>query len=115
MMDGGRMDRRAERQRGPVASRIVAGEPIRVGERELVPVVRVTTYARRRAFVGSDRLAGQGAAFVSLRPVAIIERSQGGERRIRIPDRTAQLIGGLSLAAFIIPLLLALAVRLMRK
>jgi hypothetical protein len=47
--------------------------------------------------------------------VAIIERSQGGERRIRIPDRTAQLIGGLSLAAFIIPLLLALAVRLMRK
>jgi hypothetical protein len=114
-MDGGRMDKRAERKRGPAASRVVAGEPIRVGERELVPIVRVTTYARRRAFVGSDRLAGQGGVLVSLCPVAVIERSQRGERRIRIPDRTTQLIGGLSLAAFIIPLLLALAVRLMRK
>jgi hypothetical protein len=91
------------------------GEPIHVGGHELVPVVRVTTHSRRRAFVGSGQVAGQGWAWVSMRPVAIIERSQVGERQIRIPDRTAQMIGGLFLAAFIIPLLLALAVRLMRK
>jgi uncharacterized spore protein YtfJ len=109
------MDRRADRQRRPRASRIIVGEPIHVGEREIVPVVRVTTHSQRRAHIGSGRVAGQGWAQVSMRPVAIIERSQGSERQIRIPDRTAQLIGGLCLAAFIIPLLLALAVRLMRK
>ena len=109
------MDRRADRQRGPVESRIVVGEPIQVGERVLLPVVRVTTHSRRRAFIGSGQVTGQGRVLVSMRPVAIIERSQMGERQIRIPDRTAQLVGGLFLAAFIIPLLLALAVRLMRK
>ena len=103
-----------ERQR-PLTSEFVEGKPIHVGERELVPVVRVTTYARRRAFVGSDRLAGQGWGFVHLRPVAILERSKGKERRIPIEDKTAQTLSGLLLAAFIIPLLLAVAVRLVRK
>jgi hypothetical protein len=109
------MDRRTDRQSGPIASRIVIGEPVHVGGRELLPVVRVTTHGRRRAFIGSDRVTGQGRVLVSMRPLAVIERSQMGERQIRIPDRTAQLVGGLCLAAFIIPLLLALAVRLMRK
>jgi len=93
----------------------VEGEPIRIGERELVPVARVTTYARRQALVGSSQLSGQGWGFVQLRPVAILERSEAGERRILIRDKTAQMLGGLLLAAFIIPLLLALAVRLARE
>jgi uncharacterized spore protein YtfJ len=98
-----------------VAIEVVEGEPIRVGERELVPVVRVTTRGRRRAAVGSGRLAGQGWGFVRLRPVAILERSEAGERRFPIRDKTAQALSGLLLAAFIIPLLLAVAVRLARK
>lgn len=105
----------ATNERHPLATRAVEGEPIRVGERELVPVVRVTTYARRRAFVGSDRLAGQGWGFVQLHPIAILERSEVGERRIPLKDRTAQMLGGLLLAAFIIPLLLGLSARLMRR
>jgi len=100
-----------ERQR-PLTSEFVEGKPIHVGERELVPLVRVTTYARRRAFIGNDRLAGQGWGFVRLRPVAIVERGEAGERRIPIQDKTAQALSGLLLAAFIIPLLLAVAVRL---
>ena len=103
-----------EKQR-PLVTRIVEGEPILVGERELTPVVRMTTYARRRAFVGSDRLDGQGWGFVHLHPVAILERSRGRERRILIEDKTTQALSGLLLAAFIIPLLLLLAVRLARK
>jgi uncharacterized spore protein YtfJ len=103
-----------ERQR-PLMTEIVEGEPIHVGERELVPVVRVTTYARRRAFVGSGRLAGQGWGFVRMQPVAIMERSEAGERCIPIQDKTAQTLSGLLLAALIIPLLLAVAVRLARK
>ena len=103
------------KKQSPLMTRIVEGEPIHVGERELTPLVRVTTYARRRAFVGSDRLAGQGWGFVRLHPVAILERSKGKERRIPIKDKTAQTLSGLLLAAFIIPLLLAVAVRLVRK
>jgi uncharacterized spore protein YtfJ len=105
----------ATNERNPLATAVVEGEPIRVSERELVPVVRVTTYARRRAFVGSDRLAGQGWGFVRLRPIAILERSETGERRIPLKDKTAQMLGGLLLAAFIVPLLLGLAARLMRR
>jgi hypothetical protein len=96
-------------------SEMVEGAPIYVGEHELVPVVCVTTYARRRALVGSDRLAGQGRGLVHLRPIALVERSQAGERRFPIHNRTTQILSGLLLAAFIITLLLAAAVRLTRR
>ena len=109
------MEGQIVREPGPLVTKIIEGEPIRVGERELVPLLRVTTYARRRAFVGFDRLAGQGGGFVHLRPVAVLERHKGRERRIPIKDQTAQALSGLLLAAFIIPLLLAVAVRLVRK
>jgi uncharacterized spore protein YtfJ len=112
---GGAMDALVEWRRGPMASEVVEGEPIRVGERELVPVVRVTTRVRRHAFVGTGRLAGQGWGLVRLQPVAILERGEADERRIPIHDRTAQALSGLLLAAFIIPLLLAVAVRLARR
>jgi hypothetical protein len=108
------MDERVSGKRGPVVTEVVEGEAIRVGGRELVPVVRVTTHGQRRAFVGPDRLAGQGWGFVRLQPIAILERSESGERRFPIRDRTAEVLGGLLLAAFIIPLLLAVAVRLAR-
>jgi uncharacterized spore protein YtfJ len=93
----------------------VEGRPIRVGERELVPVVRVETDVQRRVFVGAGRLAGEGAGFVHMRPVAILERSEAGERRIPIQDRTAQLLGGLLLAALVIPALMLLAERIARR
>lgn len=99
----------------PSMTRIVEGNPIHVGERELVPLVRMTAYVRRRAFVGSDRLDGQGWGFVQMHPVAILERSQGKERRIPIRDKTTRALSGLLLAAFIIPLLLLLAVHLARR
>ncbi len=109
------MNQQVVGKQSPLVTRIVEGEPIHVGERELVPLVRMTTYARRRAFVGSDRLDGQGWGFVQMHPVAILERSKGEERRIPIEDKTVQALSGLLLAAFIIPLLLLLAVRLVRK
>ncbi len=95
-------------------SEVVEGKPIHVGGRELLPVVRVTTHGRRRATVGPDRLAGQGWGFVRLQPIAILVRRERGEHRVPIRDRTAEVLGGLLLAAFIIPLLLGVAVRLAR-
>ena len=107
----------------PTMGEIIEGQPIRVGARELVPLVRVTGRVRRQAFVGSDRVGAQGWGFVRMRPVAILERdealalsdAEGCERRIPIEDKTAQSLGRLLLAALVIPLLLALAVRLVRK
>jgi uncharacterized spore protein YtfJ len=93
----------------------IEGRPIRVGERELVPVVRVETDVRRRVFVGTSGLAGEGSGFVHMRPVAILERSEAGTRRIPIHDRTAQLLGGLLLVALVIPALMLLAERIARK
>ncbi len=109
------MNKQTIGRQGPLMAEVVEGEPICVAGCELVPIVRLTTYARRRAFVGSGQLAGQGWGFVHLQPVAIVERSKAGERRIPIQDKTMQALSGLFLAAFIIPLLLAVAVRLARK
>ncbi|MBL7064460.1 MAG: hypothetical protein ISS49_09700 [Anaerolineae bacterium] len=125
------MNKRTIGKQKPTMGGVVEGKPIRVGTRELVPLVRVTGRVRRQAFVGSDRVGAQGWGFVRMRPVAILERDEalalseacpepgrrveGCERRIPIEDKTAQALGGLLLAALVIPLLLALAVRLVRK
>jgi hypothetical protein len=50
-----------------------------------------------------------------MQPIAIVERSEAGERRMPIQDKTRQALSGFLLAAFIIPLLLAVAVHLARK
>ena len=106
------MKRQEGKRPRPVMIETIEGEPTRIGEREFVPVVQVTTRGRRRAFVGPHRVRGEGWGIVRLRPVAILERSAGGERRLPIQDRTAQWLRGFLLAAFIVPLLLGVAVRL---
>jgi len=117
------MNEQAIGKQGPVRVEVVEGAPIRVGERALVPQVAVTSGGRRRAFVGREGISGRGWGFVRMRPVALLERSEGpalsevegSGRRIPIRDTTAQALGGLLLAALVIPLLLALAVRLARR
>ena len=94
---------------------IKEGKPVRVKDRELVPVVRIETDVRRRAFVGVDGVAGEGLGFVHLRPIAILERSGAGERLIPVRDRTSQWIGGLLLAALVIPVLMLVAERIVRR
>jgi hypothetical protein len=96
-------------------SEIVEGKARRVAGRELAPVVRVDKMVQRRAFVGASGLAGEGAGFVYMQPVAVLERREGMlARRIPVPDVTARLIGGLLLAALIIPLLMVVAVYVAR-
>jgi uncharacterized spore protein YtfJ len=96
-------------------SEVVEGEPIHVGGHKLVPVARVTTHLRRHALIGSDRLAARGWGFVRMQPIAIVEQSEEGKRHMPIQDKTHQALSGFLLAAFIIPLLLAVAVHLARK
>lgn len=94
---------------------IMEGEPICVADRELVPIVRVETDVRRRAFIGADGTAGEGSGFVHLRPIAVLERSGMGERCIPVRDKTAQWLGGLLLAALVIPALMLIAERVVRR
>ena len=94
---------------------IKEGKPVRVKDRVLVPIVRIETDVRRRAFVGVEGVAGAGSGFVHLRPIAILERSGAGERRISVRDRTSQWLGGLLLAALVIPVLMLIAERIVRR
>ncbi len=107
--------KQSTRTPGTPVTEIIAGDPIRVGDRVLTPLVRKTTNVRRRAVIGQDQLSGQGWGYVSMQPVAILEEGPAGQRKIPIRDRTTQLLGGLLLAACIIPLLLMLTIYLMRK
>ena len=64
------------------ASRIVEGEAIRIGEKGIVPIVRVTEVR----FRPPGGRVGAGGGFMTARPVAVIERLGGQERRIQIHD-----------------------------
>ncbi|RLC58406.1 MAG: hypothetical protein DRI80_13850 [Chloroflexota bacterium] len=104
--------RRARLELGPVEVRTVLGEPIVVGERRLTPVVRVTSFARRSGVVGTRRLGGWGVGVTRLRPLAVIETTTAGTRRIPIRDETRAILLALLAVALALPLLLSLLVRL---
>lgn len=80
------------------ASRIVEGEALRVGEREIVPIVRVRTVR----WSTPARRFGMGGGSVGVVPVAVIERVSGRARRIRIRDATAEAVRTLAIGALLV-------------
>ena len=102
-------------RRSPAWSEIVTGDPLRVDDLELVPVVRVSRYVRRGVHVGSQRLAGRGEATVHMQPVAVLQRGPAGEHLIPIPDPTARALRTLLLVALALPLALGAVVLLVRR
>jgi hypothetical protein len=101
-------------QRGPWLTEIVKGDPIQVAGREIVPLVRVTRRVQRRASLHSDRVGGQGYGLVTMRPIAVLDNGKDGERH-QIRNETARAIGGLVLAALLIPLLTTLLIFVYRS
>ena len=73
----------------------VRGDPYHVGERELIPVARVVSFGRARGMVGTRRVSGWGGGFVWVKPLAVIEVTPDGERRIPIQDGTAAAVRGI--------------------
>jgi 3-deoxy-D-arabino-heptulosonate 7-phosphate (DAHP) synthase class II len=69
---------------------VVRGEPYHVGDRELIPEARIASYGRARATIGTHRTGGWGVGLVQVKPLAIVERTAEGERRIVISDATAR-------------------------
>ena len=80
------------------ASRIVEGEVLRIGEKDFVPIVRVTEVR----FRPPGGRVGAGGGFMTARPVAVIDRLGGQERRIQIHDVTAQAIRALAISAAVV-------------
>jgi uncharacterized spore protein YtfJ len=74
---------------GPLQVKTVHGEPIRVGDRTLIPVVRVVSFGRARATIGKRGYGGWGMGFAWVRPVAMLVDMPHGQERIRIVDGTS--------------------------
>ncbi len=64
---------------------------MRLGDREVVPLVEIEVRAPARAR-GGPALA---LAYRRAMPVAVIERRGGKERRVVIPDATGQAVRGI--------------------
>ena len=107
---------RSRREKGGSdLTELVEGRPISMDGRELVPLVRVTRWARRRAQLREDEVGGQGYGFIHMKPVGIVERDETAEWRHAICDETARAIRWLMLAALLMPLVTALFVAVARK
>jgi hypothetical protein len=92
--------------------RIIQGEPIRVGQREVVPEAQVTWWLQRRATIGTHHSSGWGVGRVSIQPTALVERGPMGTRRIPIRDETMRMLAGLAAGAVFVWFLAEVAVRL---
>ena len=86
----------------------VHGEPYEVGGRRLIPVARITSYGKARATIGTRQVSGLGGGFVQVTPLAVVEETPEGERRIDIADRTSRAVLNLVLGAVVTVLVLGL-------
>jgi len=75
--------------------RTVRGEPISAGGRELIPVARVVSFGKASATVGSEQIAGSGGGFSWIKPLAVLEVTDAGERRVDLRGESAEAIRGM--------------------
>jgi hypothetical protein len=95
-----------------IQRRVVQGEPVRVGQKQVVPEALVTSWLKRSATVGMDGVWGWSGGWVKIQPIAVIERELEGERRIPIHDETKRLLMGLAAGAVFVFFLAEIAERL---
>lgn len=72
--------------------RVVAGTPIVVGERRLLPSVLVTTME------GGDVGAGGFFRYVKARPVSVVVEEPEGARWLEIPNATGNILSQMAAA-----------------
>lgn len=90
------------------------GEPIVVGERRLTPVVRITSFVQRKGVVGIRHISSWGMGIVHLQPMAVLETTTAGTRRIPVRDKTRTILLTFLAVALMLPFLLTLLVRCFR-
>lgn len=103
------------RQRGPAFSEVIEGRPIRIRDRELVPLVRVTSWVKRGAALRGQDVGAHGYGFVHLKPVGVVERDGASRRQLAIHDRTCRALWVLAVTVFLVPWVAVLLVYLARR
>ena len=92
------------------------GEPIRVGDHEIVPEARVWSWQTKEAVIhDAGHVSGRGIMIVRAQPTALIDRSPSAARRIRVIDANRRLELLLLIAAVLLPIVLNAAVILLRQ
>ena len=81
------------------------------GEKKLTPVVRAISWNRRQAGVRRDSINGLGFSVAWLKPVAIVEETARGRRRIPIRSGTSRAVLPLLAMALAVPVILSLLAR----
>lgn len=94
--------------------RLIEGIPMIIGEKKLTPVVRAISWNQRQAAVRQDSVNGFGVVATWLQPVAVLEETAGGHRRISIRDETNRAALSLLAIALTVPLVLNLLTRFVR-
>jgi hypothetical protein len=110
MESGGTADRSK-----PFRIETVRGEPYTLGERKLTPLVRIASWGKARATIGTKRVTGWGGGFARITPLAILEETDEGEKPIAIRDSTAAALRGMVLAALASTLFFAMIRWLARR
>jgi len=86
----------------------IQGQPLRVGDREIVPEAEVWSFQTRQLGLQENRASGRGVSWSWSHPTALIERGPNGERRVRINDVNLQFEIALLVAAILLPVLLTI-------
>jgi hypothetical protein len=77
---------------GPFQIQALEGSPITIGETTLIPQAQFISMGHRQGEVTKRGWGGWGWAWGLLIPRAVIEQRGDRERRIPIPDHTAQVL-----------------------
>jgi hypothetical protein len=67
-------------------------------------VARVISFGKASATIGTDRIGGWGVGLTRVTPLAIIDETDGGERRIPLISTTAQALQSMFAGAVAITL-----------
>jgi uncharacterized spore protein YtfJ len=85
----------------------VRGEPFYIGGRKLTPVARIIAFGKASGTIGTRRVSGWGGGYVRVTPLAVLEDTDDGERRIAIYDTKAASVQRLCAAALAFTLFFA--------
>jgi hypothetical protein len=90
---------------------IIQGQPLQVGEREIVPEAEVWSFQAKQLGLQGRGASGGGVWWSWSRPTALIERGPAGARRVRVTDVNLQLEIALIVAAIVLPVVLTIFTR----
>lgn len=101
--------------RGPTRTRIerqLVGEPIRVGERTIQPVARVTGW---HGSGGSETDGGAGV-WLHVTPIeVVVHESDGNEHRVSVTDPTREAMRGIVSSALMVAVVCWLLMLVLRR